>query len=194
MGKIQLTVYQRPPGELPWSGQPGSLPEAKGQQALHHQASTVAAEFCHFLSGIAFGGMVDKDHTVVQGVFLFPGEELSIGAVIAGEAFQGPIFILGAEDPTGNGDAFRAGESDHSDTAAAAGGDSGDGILLPRKRTTHKKPPYGQAAAHPPRRSAAKGCAGAWVVPGVGSCNRRKVVTPLVRLRGVVLCFGRNAV
>ena len=34
--------------------------------------------------------------------------------------------------------------------------------------------------AHPPRRSAAKGCARTWVVPGVGSCNRRKVeIAPL---------------
>ena len=31
-------------------------------------------------------------------------------------------------------------------------------------------------------------------MPGVGCCKRRKVVTPLARLRGVILHFGQNAV
>ena len=56
-------------------------------------------------------------------------------------------------------------------------------------------PPAGwRPQAHPPRRSAPNGCAGTWVVPGVGSSKRREVVTPLAKLRGAILRFGPSAV
>ena len=74
--------------------------------------------------------------------------------------------------------------------------------VIPAKRFpyhyTISHPPVKRAAlrpqADPPRRSAPKGCAGTWVVPGVGGSRGREVVTPLARLQKAILRFGQNAV
>ena len=49
-------------------------------------------------------------------------------------------------------------------------------------------PPAGwRPQAHPPRRSAPNGCAGTWVVPGVGSSKRRKVEIAPCQVAGAIL-------
>ena len=141
LGEGHLAPQDRPLGELPRVGQPGPRRQAAGQQPLHPVAAAVAAEFRHLLPGVAFGGVVDEDHAVIQGN---PGfiHELTVGAGVPRQPLRRAARVLGPEHPPGHRQALPAGEPYHPDAPALAGGDGGDGVSLPGQHTGHVSHPF----------------------------------------------------
>ena len=64
--QVHLPVEERTTGKFPRLRCSGSGVQTGSQSALYQVDSTVAADFCHILSGVAFGCAVNKYHCFVD--------------------------------------------------------------------------------------------------------------------------------